>query len=188
MEAKSVFRVAGTKQNFSPPDASDRWFRVLSVEIQNQQPPVYVNGDKVAIVEVFQPGTSGPMFPQQMICDVLATIDQANPPLTTASQSKTRYAVPVIAKAAAPHRGGQVSDGHGKVILNHLISAGLIHVVPVKVPRPGKGTDSRNGLVLSPAGKAAIQQPSPAADNSPQSPQTPAESIAGTAEIVGGDP
>ena len=187
-EAKSVFRVAGTKQNFSPPDANDRWFRILSVEIQNQQPPVYVNGDKVAVVEVFQPGTSGPMFPQQMVCDVLIAIDRANPPLTTASQSKARYAVPVIAKAAAPHRGGRVSDGHGKAILDHLIAAGLIHVVSVKVPRPGKGTDSCNGLVLSPAGKAVIQQASPVPDNSPQSPQSPAESIAGTAENAGAGP
>src|ERR1700722_5785180 len=48
-EAKSIFRVGGTKQNFSPPNAEDRWFRISSVEIQNQQPPVYVNGDKVAV-------------------------------------------------------------------------------------------------------------------------------------------
>jgi hypothetical protein len=39
-DAKFIFRVLGTKQNFSPPNAIDRWFRTLSVEIQNQQPPV----------------------------------------------------------------------------------------------------------------------------------------------------
>ena len=27
-EAKSVFRVAGTKQNYSPPNTDDRWFRL----------------------------------------------------------------------------------------------------------------------------------------------------------------
>ena len=38
-EAKSVFRVLGTKQNFSPPQETDRWYRLRSYEIQNQQPP-----------------------------------------------------------------------------------------------------------------------------------------------------
>src|SRR6266480_758875 len=96
-----------TKQNFSPPDASDRWFRISSVEIQNQQPPVYLNGDKVAVIEAFHPGASGPIFPPQLIRDALAAIDRANPPLTPASQSKTRYAAPVIAQAIAHHRGGR---------------------------------------------------------------------------------
>ena len=81
-EAKSVFRVGGTKQNFSPPNAEDRWYRISSVEIQNQQPPVYVNGDKVAVVEVFQPGASGPVFPPQLIRDALVAVDLANPPLS----------------------------------------------------------------------------------------------------------
>jgi hypothetical protein len=34
-EAKTVFRVGGTKQNYSPPNAEDRWYRTSSVEIQN---------------------------------------------------------------------------------------------------------------------------------------------------------
>ncbi len=41
-EAASVFRVAGTKQNYRPPDEGDRLFRLRSVEIQNELPPVYV--------------------------------------------------------------------------------------------------------------------------------------------------
>jgi hypothetical protein len=180
-EAKSVFRVGGTKQNFSPPDASDRWFRISSVEIQNQQPPVYLNGDSVAVVEVFQPGTSGPVFPPQLIRDALVAVDLANPPLSPSRQSRDRYAPPVIANAVAHHRGGRKSDAEGKSILDHLISSGLVSVQSVKMARPGGRSDNRNGLVLTPTGKAAMS-------NSPQSPQSPAMSTAGTAENAGGDP
>jgi hypothetical protein len=187
-EAKSVFRVGGTKQNFSPPNAEDRWYRISSVEIQNQQPPVYVNGDKVAVVEVFHPGASGPVFPPQLIRDALVAVDLANPPLTPSKQSRDRYAAPVIAQAIAHHRGGRASDAEGKAILDHITSAGLVHVVSVKIRRPKGRSDEMNCLVLTPAGKAAIQQAHQGPSNSPQSPQSPAVSTAGTAENAGGDP
>jgi hypothetical protein len=155
-EAKSVFRVLGTKQNFSPPNTDDRWYRISAVEIQNQQPPIYVNGDKVAVVEVFQPGTSGPVLPHQLIHDALVAVDLASPPLTPASQSKTRYAAPVIARAIAHHRGGRVSDANGKAVLDHLTSAGLVHVMSAKMRRAGGRSDDLKCLVLTPAGKAVI--------------------------------
>ncbi len=187
-EAKSVFRVGGTKQNFSPPNAEDRWYRTSSVEIQNQQPPVYVAGDKVAVVEVFQPGASGPVFPPQLIRDALAAVDLANPPLSPSKQSRDRYAAPVIAQAVAHHRGGRKSDAEGKAILDHLVDTGLVHVQAVKVSRTGGRADNRNGLVLTPAGKAVVQQANQGGSNPPQSPHSPAESTAGTAENAGGDP
>jgi hypothetical protein len=166
----------------------DRWFRISSVEIQNQQPPVYVNGDKVAVIGVFQPGASGPVFPPQLIRDALVAIDSATPPLSSSKQSKERYAAPVIAEAIAQHRGGRKSDDEGKAILDHLVATDLVQVQPVKVSRPGSRTDDRKGLVLTPAGKAAIQQANQDPTNSPQSPQSPAVSTAGTAENAGGDP
>jgi hypothetical protein len=187
-DAKSMFRVGGTKQNFSPPNASDRWFRISSVEIQNQQPPVYLNGDNVAVVEVFQPGASGPIFSPQLICDALVAIDRADPPLTPSAQSKTRYAPPVIARAIARHRAGGASDAHGKAILDHITGAGLVRVASVKLRRSKGRSDEMNCLVLTPAGKAAIEQANQDSSNSPQSPQSPAASTAGTAENAGGDP
>jgi hypothetical protein len=187
-EAKFVFRVVGTKQNFSPPNVDDRWYRTSSVEIQNQQPPIYVNGDKVAVVEVFQPGASGPMFPHQLIRDALVAVDIASPPLTPSKQSKTRYAAPVIAQAIAHHRGGRALEPHGKAVLDHLITAGLVQVQVVKVSRTGGRADNRNCLVLTPAGKAVIQPANQGPSNSPQSPQSPAVSTTGTAENAGGDP
>jgi AAA domain len=179
-EAKSVFRVVGTKQNYSPPDADDRWFRLLSVEIQNQQPPVYVTGDRVAVVEPFHPGSSGPAFPPQLIRDALLAIEAANPPLSPSKRSPERYAAPVIAQAIAPHRRGQASDAEAKAVLDHIIRTDLVRVEPVKLSRPGGRSDERNGLVLTPAGKAAVQQANQVASNPPpQSPQSPASSIAG---------
>jgi AAA domain len=187
-EAKSVFRVLGTKLNFSPLNTDDRWYRTSSVEIQNQEPPIYLTGDKVAVVEVFQPGSSGPIFPPQLIRDALVAVDLASPPLSPSKQSKGRYAAPVIAEAVAHHRGGRKSDAEGKAVLDHLISSGLVHVQPVKMTRPGGRSDNRNGLILTAAGKAASQQVDQDPSNSPQSPQSPAESTAGTAENAGGDP
>jgi hypothetical protein len=187
-EAKTVFRVGGTKQNYSPPNAEDRWYRTSSVEIQNQQPPVYVTGDKVAVVEVFQPGASGPVFPPQLIRDALAAVDIANPPLSPSKQSRDRYAAPAIAEAVAHHRGGRKSDAEGKAILDHLVVSGLVHVQPIKVTRPGGRSDNRNGLVLTPAGKAVIQQANQCGSSPPQSPHSPADSTAGTAANAGGDP
>ena len=185
-EAKSIFRVGGTKQNFSPPNAEDRWFRISSVEIQNQLPPVYPTGDKVAVVEIFQPGASGPVFAPQLIRDALAAVDRANPPLSPSKQSRDRYAAPVIAQAVAHHRSGRQSDAEGKAILDHLVSTGLVSVQPVKISRTGSRADNRNGLVLTSTGKAAIQQANQDPSDSPQSPQS--TSTTGTAENAGGDP
>jgi hypothetical protein len=178
-EATSVFRVVGTKQNYRPPDKGDRWFRLRSAEIQNQQPPVYPHGDRVAVIEEFQPGSSGATFPQGLIRAVLCALDVADPPLSTSKQSNERYAVPVVAQAIAPHRGGRANDVEGKNVLDHLIRSDLVRVEEVKLSRAAGRSDIRKGLVLTQAGKAAMQQDDEVASNSPQSPQRPAEPNAG---------
>ena len=184
-EAKSVFRVIPTKQNFSPPDANDRWFRLISVPMPNAEPPVYMTGDQVAVVEPFQPGMSGPAFPNALVRDALRSIDAASPPLTTSKRSSARYAAPVVADAIKMHRSGQASEVEGKAVLDHLMSAGLVAVADVKVPRGSKGSDIRKGLVLTVAGKAALQQPGQVAVTLPQPPQSSATTLQGNA---GGDP
>ena len=173
-EARQVFRVVGTKQNLSPPSENDRWFRLISVEMGNAEPPIYPNGDKMGVVEVFQPGASGAMFPPGMVRDALIAIDDATIPLSPAKNATDRRAVPVIEQAIAPHRGGHSSETEAKAILDHLIRSVLVRVDKVDVPRPGKGSDKRNGLVLTPAGKHVAKHQPP---QSPQSPQPPATSI-----------
>ena len=187
-EAKSIFRVGGTKQNFSPPNTEDRWYRISTVEIQNQQPPIYVNGDKVAVVEVFQPGASGPVFPPLLIRDALVAVDLANPPLSPAKQSTARYAAPVIAQAIAHHRGGRKSEVEGKAILDHITSAGLVRVQAVKLSRTGGRADNRNCLGLTPAGKAIIQPADQGPGSSPQSPQSPQCQLRGLQRMRAGTP
>jgi hypothetical protein len=180
-EAKAVFRLVGTKQNFSPPSETDRWFRVVSVDMFNAEPPIYPKGDSVAVVEQFQPGLSGPAFPDQLLRDALIAIQGASPPLTASKRSRDRYAAPVIARGIAHHRGGKVSETEGAAVLGHLLDVGLVRVEPVKVPRlDNKGSDTRQGLVLTPAGEAAFQYqaPQPPADSAPpQSPQPSATSL-----------
>jgi hypothetical protein len=174
-EAKSVFRVTGVKQNFSAPDVDDRWFRYVSVELQNQQPPIYPYGDKVAVVETYQPGT-GPGYALVIIQDALKAIDSANPPLSPSKNATGRYAVPVIAAAIALHRGGKWSDVEAEGVLGHITRSGLASVQKVKVPRPGGRADERNGLVVTPEGKAAMQQPGTAGVASTSPPQSPQSS------------
>ncbi|MGK2922455.1 MAG: hypothetical protein ACSLE4_06655 [Methyloceanibacter sp.] len=76
-DARQVFRVIGNKQNLSFPSENDRWFRLISVEMRNAEPPIYPNGDKVGVAEVFQPGVSRQAFPPDMVRDALMTIDGA---------------------------------------------------------------------------------------------------------------
>jgi len=184
-EAKSVFRVVGTKQNFSQASEKDRWFRLVSVDIPNAAPPIYMNGDQVAVVQPFKPGVSTSAFPHQLVRDALLAIDGASPPLSPSMRSHGRYAAPIIAQAIAPHRGDRASEAEGKSVQDHLIASGLVRVEPVKLPRPGGRSDTRNGLVLTPTGKAVIQPSARVANPPPQSPQSPATSLQGNA---GGDP
>ena len=103
-EAKSLFRIIGTKQNFAPPNTEDRWFRIVSIEMLNAQPPIYMHGDHVAVVEPFQPGTATLAFPIDLLRDALLAVEAANPPLSPSARSSDRYAAPVIADAIACHR------------------------------------------------------------------------------------
>jgi hypothetical protein len=86
-------------------------------------------------VEVFQPGSSAPAFPPQLIRDALLTIDGASPPLSPVKNAKQRYAAPVIAQAIAAHRGGRASETEGNAVLDHLVKAGLVYVDDVNPPR-----------------------------------------------------
>jgi hypothetical protein len=172
-EAKSIFRVVGVKQNFSPADASDRWFRHLSVELNNARPPVYPKGDKIGVVEPFHPGASGPAYAPAVIAAALKELDTANPPLSPSKNAKGRYAGEVIASAIAPHRAGKVSDVEAEAVLNHIIRSGLAVVQKVKVQRPGSRADERNGLVLTPDGNAAMRQPATTGEANPTAPQSP---------------
>jgi len=157
-DAKSIFRVIGTKQNFAPPNTQDRWFRLVSINMPNAQPPIYMHGDQVAVIEPFQPGTASLAFPLDLVRDALSAVDGASPPLSPSKRSSERYAAPVIAGAIAGHRGGQASEMDGKAVLDHLMNTGFVDVAEVKVFRPGKGADTRKGLVLTAAGKGFAQQ------------------------------
>jgi hypothetical protein len=187
-EAKSIFRAVGTKQNLSPPTSNDKYFRIRSIDMQNAEPPIYTEGDNVAVVEVFRPGASGPAFPQQLVRDALLAIDAASPPLSPSKRSTDRYAAPAIAQAIASHRGGQASELEGKAVLDHLLGGGLVAAQDVKFPRAGGRSDTRKGLVLTPAGNAAMQigQFAPTSTKQPpRPPQCPANT---SRDDAGGEP
>jgi hypothetical protein len=123
-EARSVFRVVGTKQNLSPPTETDRWFRIASVEMKNADPPVYPTGDRVGVVEIFEPGASGPTFPPELIRAALREIDTATLPLSPSKNATGRYAGTAICRAIFSHRG-RANDQEAAAVLDHLVRTGL---------------------------------------------------------------
>jgi hypothetical protein len=186
-EARHVFRLVSTKQNLSPPAEGDRWFRLQSVEMNNAEPPIYLNGDKVGVVEVFQPGASGATFSAQIIKDTLLAIDNAPIPLSPSKRATGRYAVPLITQALARHRGGRASDIEAEAVLDHLIRTGLVAVQQVKLARAGGRSDFRSGLVLTFTGKQELDagQTAHSTANPPAIPASPATFVR---DDAGGDP
>jgi hypothetical protein len=162
-DARSIFRIVGTKQNLSPPDATDRWFRLVSVELPNAEPPIYPKGDRIGVVECFVPNTSVAVFPPAVINAALAAISSANPPLSPTGRAAGTSAMRAIAAAIAPHRGGNATDVEAKAVIDYLIRSGSVAITSVKVPRPGRGPYTRNGLVVAgssaPSGAVTSQPP-----------------------------
>jgi hypothetical protein len=126
--------------------------------MNNAEPPTYTHGDKVAVVESFKPGSPGAVFSHDLVRDALVAIHGANPPLSPSKRAVDRCAAPVIAQAIASHRGGKASEAEGAAILDHLKRSGLVGVEQVAINRGRKGSDTRQGLVLTAAGKSAIQE------------------------------
>ncbi|ESW73490.1 hypothetical protein X771_02245 [Mesorhizobium sp. LSJC277A00] len=146
-DVSSIFRVTGTKQNLSPAAADERWFRLVSVEMPNAQPPIYPHGDKVGVVELFKPSLTATPFPQAMIAAALVAVGTAPTPLSPSPKS-AEYAVPVIARALAPQRNGIASDIEAKAILDHLHRMGRIQIGPVQVSRTGRGGYTRQAYII----------------------------------------
>ena len=178
-EARHVFRLVSTKHNQSPPAEGDRWYRLRNVDMNNAAPPVYPDGDKVGVVEVFQPSASSAAFSAEIIKDTLSAIDTAAVPLSPSKRATGRYAVPVITHAMAPHRGGRASDTEAEAVLDYLMRTGFVAVQQVKLARAGGRSDSRNGLVLTSAGKQQLDAGHNAhsSSNLPAMPASPATSV-----------
>lgn len=150
-DARSIFRVVGTKQNLSRPNATDDWVRLTSVDMLNAEPPIYPRGDSVAVVEQFIPNPMSAVFPAPIIFSALQAIGAANPPLSPFGRAAGTSASAVIAAAIAPHLGGKASNAEAKAVLDYLIRMGKVAVQPIQVSRPGHGPYVRNGLVVSAA-------------------------------------
>ena len=171
-DCRSILRLVGTKQNLSPPSVTDRFFRLVSVDANNAEPPIYPNGDRVGVIELFTPNQVSAAFPKPMIDAVLATIGSAKPPLSPSPRSPDS-ALRAIVGAIAPHRGGGATDADAKAIIEYVVRSGLVAEVDVQVPRHGRGPYTRKGLALTTASlqvaptNASSHTPSPTAANSP---------------------
>jgi hypothetical protein len=146
-EAGSYFRVSGTKQNMSPSSRSDRWFRLVPVELQNAKPPVYPKGDMVAVVEYFVPSANVTGPTKAMLQAALAVIASASPPLSPTSRG-ANSPFPVIQAAIAPHLGGQASEADAKAVLKQLLDTGQVAIGAHATARKGHGAYPRQGLMV----------------------------------------
>lgn len=147
-DARSIFRIVGTKQNLSPPNATDDWIRLKSVDMLNAEPPIYPRGDSVAVVEQFIPNPMSAVFPAPVIAAALQSIGSAIPPLSPFGRAARTSAAAVIAAAIAPHLGGKATTAEAKAVLDYLMRTGRVASQSVSVPRPGHGPYVRNGLVV----------------------------------------
>jgi hypothetical protein len=156
---KSHFRVLQTKANMAQAQASDRWFRIVSVQVQNAQPPIYPQGDQVGVVEPFTPNPHASVLPAAALTAALNAIKNAQPPLSPTSRSPD-YAVPAIQAVIAPHmNGGAATAAEAKAALDELVRTGRVRSKKVKVVRPGNGHYWRDGLEVVGANPTQAQTP-----------------------------
>ena len=147
-DAKFIFRVIPTKQNLAPANATDRWFRIVSVDMPNAAPPVYPNGDAVGVVEEFKPSVAAIPFPQEMLDAVIKLIGSASPALSPSLKS-SESAVPKVAAAIGEFRGGCARDSEAKAVLDYLTRSGRVVISITKVNRPGRGPYERQCYAVS---------------------------------------
>jgi hypothetical protein len=159
-DADRYFSIAGTKQNMSPSGQADRWYRLVSIDLHNAQPPVYLTGDRVAAVEQYKPGTAATALNSQVASAALAVIASAVPPLSPSSQGGNDP-VPAILAAIAPYFGGKARPTDAKAVLQHLLSTGQIFTGPYKQTRQGRGAYTRQALYVAGAQAPVVSQQTP---------------------------
>lgn len=145
-EARNYFRVIGTKQNLSPPSGDDRWFRLSSVTLNNAEPPVYLEGDKVAVIDKYIPTSFGSALQPNVLATILDAVRSANPPLAPSRRSRSDRADAAIAKVMSDCSGRQVSDTTAQTVIDELLANNRLAIVTVKVTRKGRGGYERDGL------------------------------------------
>lgn len=163
-QAQWFFRLISVKGNLSPPSPDDRWYELTSFNLGNGT-ETYPAGDNVQVVKPFKASTQKPAFSDEKILAALTAIHAASPPLSPNKQARARYAGPIIEKAI--EAVGPLAKLDAQALLGHLTDQGLVQEAEVQVPKSsGKGTNKRQGLVLTEAGRARMQ------DLEPQSPQS----------------
>lgn len=153
MDAASYFELHHTKQNMAAASSNGRLCRLVSVILPNAEPPVYPEGDKVAVVEPFQPSAAGSAYPPAMIQAVLAAIVAASPPLSPRSSHAATDPIPVIEGAMGPYMGGRATAAAAKALLKYLLKRRTVVIGKFRVPRAGRGAYPRDALfVPNPSG------------------------------------
>ncbi|MCB4821170.1 AAA family ATPase [Roseicella aerolata] len=157
--ARLHFSLDNLKANLAPP-SERRWFHLVSVQLTNADPANgYHEGDKVQAVERFTPQPTASLLTDAVRQAVLRAVAAGCPgpaggpvmPLSPSSNAGQRSAMPVIAAAIAPFFGQFSEEQHkqlAKEVLADVMGRGWITEETVQVPKKGRGTNGRQGLVV----------------------------------------
>lgn len=147
-DARSYFSVGHTKANLAPP-GERRWFKMISQDVPNAEPPTYPNGDSVQVVMPFTPNPTAVMVSPAILRAALECVGTASPPLSPSPRSRDRNARTAIASALTQlpeSRGREEPDA--MLALETLIQRGWIAEEAIKVPKAGRGHNASLGYVV----------------------------------------
>jgi hypothetical protein len=150
------FRILDAKTNLSPPSSKTQWYQLVSHELPNSEPPTYVQGDGVQVVDKVDPAQLH-ASPVASITDLLAkhailqAAHSADPPFSPSSRGgSNRYIVRGVLDAVRQATGMSWADRdltkHVEGLVREMIGAGWLRVEEFKVD----GRKCR-GLAVEPA-------------------------------------
>jgi hypothetical protein len=154
------FREVNGKSNNAPPvDSRTCWYELVSIDLNNPEPPYYPKPDNAAYVAVANPITMRvppiihPTF-QRLMLEVIDKADKSGIPLTLNKQGNSQRYIYLAVEQEQQRRGAKpISEAEVKRIAGSLLNDGLI------VEKVFKGLSGRNdgkGVCLTPKGKAQL--------------------------------
>jgi hypothetical protein len=149
-------KIVDAKTNLAPPSSDTHWFRLVSHNLSNAEPPTYPTGDGVQVVEkvVLAQLSASPVSnttDDAAKRTILKAAYHANPPFSPSARGGSdRYIVPKVLDAVRQATGLKWADRDLKkrveALVNEMRGAGWLRVEEVKAHG-----NPRQGIIVDPA-------------------------------------
>jgi hypothetical protein len=149
-------RIVDAKTNRAPPSSDTHWFRLVTHDLSNAEPPTYPTGDGVQVVEkvVLAQLSASPVSnttDDAAKRAILQAAYQASPPFSPSARGGSdRYIVPKVLDAVRQATGLKWADRdlrkRVEALVNEMRGAGWLRVEEVKAHG-----NSRQGIIVDPA-------------------------------------